>query len=70
VLLPHAAGVLLRPLPSKEQDRSTSGVQGKFLVIRRLLPLFEQYAPKEVTAQLRSELAVLVRALRKTSQLE
>ncbi|HEY6231449.1 MAG TPA: hypothetical protein VIW64_09295 [Pyrinomonadaceae bacterium] len=54
-----AAGVLLRPLPGREQDRSTSGTQGKFLVIRRLLPLFEQYAPKEITEQLRSEMAVL-----------
>jgi hypothetical protein len=54
-----AAGILLRPSPSKEQDRSTSGLQGKFLVIRRLLPLFAQYAPKEITTQLRSEMAVL-----------
>ena len=54
-----AAGVLLRPLPGREQDRSSSGTQGKFLVIRRLLPLFEQYASKEITEQLRSEMAVL-----------
>jgi hypothetical protein len=54
-----AGGLLLRPSPSKEQDRSTSGLQGKFLVIRRLLPLFEQYAAKEIAEQLRSEMAVL-----------
>lgn len=54
-----AGGLLLRPSPAKEQDRSTSGLQGKFLVIRRLLPLFEQYAAKEMTEQLRSEMAVL-----------
>lgn len=54
-----AAGVLTRPLPSKEQDRSTSGFQGKFLVIKRLLPLFEQYAPKAITDQLRGEMSVL-----------
>ncbi len=54
-----AAGVLLRPLPSKEQDRSSSGLQGKFLVIKRLLPLFEQYAPKAITEQLRNEMSVL-----------
>jgi hypothetical protein len=54
-----AAGILLRPSPSKEQDRSSSGLQGKYLVIRRLLPLFEQYAPKEITTQLRSEMSVL-----------
>ena len=54
-----AAGVLLRPSPAKEQDRSSSGLQGKFLVIRRLMPLFEQYAPKEVAEQLRAEMSVL-----------
>jgi hypothetical protein len=54
-----AAGILLRPSPSKEEDRSTSGLQGKFLVIRRLLPLFDQYATKEIAVQLRSEMAVL-----------
>jgi hypothetical protein len=54
-----AAGILLRPLPGRDQDRSTSGVQGKFLVIKRMMPLFEQYAPKEITEQLRAEMAVL-----------
>jgi len=54
-----AAQVLLRPSPSREQDRSTSGLQGKYLVIRRLMPLFEQYASKETTDQLRNEMAVL-----------
>lgn len=54
-----AAQVLLRPSPSREQDRSSSGLQGKYLVIRRLMPLFEQYASKETTEQLRGEMAVL-----------
>lgn len=54
-----AAQLLLRPLPNREQDRSSSGVQGKYLVIKRLLPLFEQYASKEITEQLRTEMAVL-----------
>lgn len=54
-----AAAVLLRPLPSREQDRSSAGLSGKYLVIRRLLPLFEQYAAKETTDQLRAEMAVL-----------
>ena len=54
-----AAQVLLRPSPSREQDRSTSGLQGKYLVIRRLMPVFEQYAAKEMVDQLRSEMAVL-----------
>lgn len=59
-----AARVLLRPLPAKEQDKSTAGLQGKYLVIRRLLPLFEQHASKEVTEQLRAEAAVLAQASR------
>ena len=54
-----AAGVLLRPSPAKEQDQSSSGLQGKYLLIRRLLPLFEQYAPKVVAEQLRGEMSVL-----------
>ena len=54
-----AAQVLLRPSPSREQDRSSSGLQGKYLVIRRLMPLFEQYLPKETADQLRNEMAVL-----------
>jgi len=54
-----AAQVLLRPSPSREQDRSSTGLQGKYLVIKRLLPVFEQYASKETTEQLRAEMAVL-----------
>jgi hypothetical protein len=54
-----AAQVLLRPSPAREQDRSTSGLQGKYMVVQRLLPLFEQYAAKETVDQLRSEMAVL-----------
>ncbi|HEV2827439.1 MAG TPA: hypothetical protein VGW76_07515 [Pyrinomonadaceae bacterium] len=53
------AQVLLRPSPTREQDRSSSGQQGKYVVIKRLLPLFEQYAAKEIVDQLRSEMAVL-----------
>jgi hypothetical protein len=54
-----AAAILLRPLPPPEQDQSTSGIQGKFLAIKRLLPLFEQYGPKATADQLRGELASL-----------
>lgn len=54
-----AANVLLRPSPVKEQDRSSSGLQGKYLVIKRMLPLFERYAPKEIAEQLKAELSVL-----------
>lgn len=52
------AGILLRPLPPPDQDRTTSGRTGKFMVIRRLLPLFEQYAP-ERAAELRTQMAAM-----------
>ena len=37
--------ILMQPLPAPDQDRSTSGQTGKYLIIKRLLPLFEQHAP-------------------------
>jgi hypothetical protein len=58
-----AAQVLLRPSPSREQDRSSSGLQGKYLVIRRLMPLFQQYASKEIADQLRNEMQVLAQGV-------
>jgi hypothetical protein len=36
--------ILMQPLPAPDQDHSTSGRIGKYLVIKRLLPLFDQYA--------------------------
>ncbi len=53
-----AASILLRPLPPPDQDRTTSGRAGTYMVIARLLPLFEQYAPQRAAA-LRTQLAVL-----------
>ena len=50
-----AAGVLLRPLPPPEQDQSTTGIVGKFLAIKHLMPVFEQYAPKEIAAAMRGQ---------------
>ena len=40
-----ASDILLRPLPPPDQDLTTSGRVGKYMIIKRLLPLFEQYAP-------------------------
>ncbi len=54
-----AASILLRPLPPPEQDRTTSGTDGKYMVIRRMLPLFEQYAPRETADLLRGEMEAL-----------
>jgi hypothetical protein len=53
--LQTAAGILLRPQPPPEQDQSSSGIAGKYLVIKRLLPLFEQFAPGEMTAAVRAQ---------------
>jgi hypothetical protein len=50
-------------MPNKELDRSSSGMQGKYLVIRRLMPLFEKHAPREIVEQLRSEVTSLSQGL-------
>ena len=53
-----AGNILLRPSPPPDQDTSSAGRTGKFLVIKRLLPLFEQYAPDTAVA-LRTQLTEL-----------
>ncbi len=54
-----AASILLRPLAPPGQDQTTSGPDGEYLVIKRLMPLFEQYAPPETTTALRAQLEAL-----------
>ena len=54
-----AAGVLLRPQPPPEQDQSTAGIAGKYMVVKRLMPLFEQYAPQEITEAMRGQFEAL-----------
>ena len=54
------AAILLRPLPQPGQpDQSSTGVDGKYLVIKRLLPFFEQSAPAEMVEALRTHLNAL-----------
>ena len=53
-----AATILLRPLPPPNQDFTTSGRIGKSMVVKRLLPLFEQHAPDTAVA-LRTQLQAL-----------
>ncbi len=55
-----AAVILLRPLPPPDQDLTSAGLAGKYMVIKRLLPLFEQYAPDTAVA-LRSQLTALLK---------
>jgi hypothetical protein len=54
-----AASILLRPSPAPDQDFTSAGRTGKYMVIKRLLPLFDQYAPDTATA-LRTQLSALV----------
>lgn len=54
-----ASAVLLRPQPPPEQDHTTTGIAGKYKVVQRLLPLFEQYAPRDMTASMRSQFEAL-----------
>ena len=51
-----AAEILLRPMAPPGQDQSTSGIQGKYLMLKRLLPLFEQYSSKELSDAVRTQM--------------
>jgi len=54
------ATILLRPLPGPGQtDQTSAGIDGKYLVIKRLLPFFEQGAPVETVEALRTHLNAL-----------
>jgi hypothetical protein len=53
-----ASSILLRPTPMPDQDHSSSGRAGWYMVIARLLPLFDQFAPDSSTA-LRAKMASL-----------
>jgi histone H3/H4 len=48
--LATAFQVLLRPLPPAEEDRSSSGRMGAYVVATRMLPLFERHAPDRAPA--------------------
>ncbi len=57
-VLSAAARVLLRPQTAEEYERTSSGRTGAYVIIRRLLPVFEQHAP-DLTAALNARAAVL-----------
>ena len=57
--LRFAAGVLLRPLAPPGQDQTSSGPDGQYLVMKRMLPLFEQFAPQDTTTALKAQLEAL-----------
>ncbi|HWW76764.1 MAG TPA: hypothetical protein VNZ44_15305 [Pyrinomonadaceae bacterium] len=53
-----AAQILLRPLPPADADRTSSGRIGGYVVVTRMLPLFDRYAPDKAAA-LRARQALL-----------
>jgi len=58
IFLRVAAQVLMQPAPAPEQDQTTSGRLGKYLIIKRLLPVYDQYEP-ELAASLRTQMTAL-----------
>jgi hypothetical protein len=59
--------ILMQPLAAPDQDRTTSGQTGKYLIIKRLLPLFEQYAP-DLAPGLRTQMTALASYVPSTFQ--
>ena len=53
-----ALQVLLRPVPPAEEDRTSSGRAGAYVVATRMLPLFDRHAPDRAAA-LRARQALL-----------
>ena len=58
-----AADILMRPLAPPGQDQTTAGPVGKYLMLKRLMPLFEQYAAKELIDPLRGQMDALAQAV-------
>jgi hypothetical protein len=59
--------ILMRPLAAPDQDRTTSGQTGKYLMIKRLLPLFEQHAA-DLAPGLRTQMTALASYVPSTFQ--
>jgi hypothetical protein len=53
-----ATAILVKPLPPPEQDTTTSKRVGKYMVLKRLMPLYEQYEPEQA-AILRTHMTAL-----------
>jgi hypothetical protein len=54
-----AYAILQRPLAPPGQDQTSAGIQGKYLMIKRLLPLFEQFSTREMTEAMRAQAEAL-----------
>jgi len=59
--------ILMQPMAAPDQDRTTHGPTGKYLIIKRLLPLFEQHAP-DLAPGLRTQMTALASAVPPTFQ--
>jgi hypothetical protein len=57
-LMRAAAQILLRPATPQEYDLTSAGRAGSYLIIKRLLPLFDRYAP-DMSAALNARAASL-----------
>jgi hypothetical protein len=61
-----AAEILLRPVqtsPDPGQNQTTTDNLATYLVIKRLLPQFEQFAPQQMTEALRAQMTALSTAM-------
>jgi hypothetical protein len=63
-----AANILLRPLAPPGAEQNSAGHDGHYLVIKRLMPLFEQRAPADLTAALRVQLESLSALVSKSTR--
>lgn len=63
-----ASSILLRPLAPPGGEQNSPGHNGHYLVIKRLMPLFEQFAPAEMTAALRGQLEALSSLITKATR--
>lgn len=61
--LRFAEQVFLRPLPPPEQDHTTSGRVGKYLVMANMIPYFQQYATEQSTTLMRAQFTALSREI-------
>ena len=61
--LRSAGDILLRPLAPPGQDQTSAGIQGKYLMLKRLGPLFDQYAPRELAEAIRAQTEALAQAV-------
>jgi hypothetical protein len=62
------ASILLRPLPEPGQEQAGPSVDGKYLMLKRLLPFFEQSAPAEMVESLRAHLNALNAVVSETTR--